>query len=127
MNIPNITELKLMIDSTSHRYNASQIKLSYPIVRRLCLKMKMGIRFKPIHVAEGMIIDGHHRYIAAILASQEVTVVPTLLTSATRSFLWNLVELDPEDWDSPGQIEAFNRLDGASNDIDPQLLQKLTQ
>jgi len=87
----------------------------------------MGIRFQPIRVAEDLIIDGHHRYIAAILAKQEVTVTPSSSTSATTCVLWTAVELDPLDWDSRSQIDIFNTLDAANSNVDPQWLQKLIE
>lgn len=47
---------------------ATHAKLCLPIINRLYKKMATGIKFSNIKVADGLIIDGHHRYLASLLA-----------------------------------------------------------
>jgi len=51
----------------------NQEALSLPIISRISKKMKYGIKFRPIHTSsQGIIVDGHHRYIASILVNYEI-------------------------------------------------------
>jgi hypothetical protein len=53
-------------------------KLCLPIINRIYRKMVIEIKFPSIKVYGDLIIDGHHRYLASLLAA--VTLEKTLQT-----------------------------------------------
>lgn len=96
----------------------TQKALSIPIVNRLYHKMMYRIKFDDIKIFDDLIIDGHHRYLSAMLAGVEIGNVPTHKTSATTAYDWGSVELDEDDWDTSTKIQRLNMIDAAFNNID---------
>lgn len=92
-------------------------RLSIPIINRLYVKMKKGIRFDDIKVFENCIIDGHHRYISALLAQIELGRVKSLKTSATIIYKWQEVDFVYEEWDTVEKINRMNKIDADFNNI----------
>jgi hypothetical protein len=78
--------------------------------------MQGGIKFPPIKVAEGLIIDGHHRYVASLLAQFSLEKMPSVTTSATITTDWESIEFVTEDWDTEAKIKMLNEKDAAFND-----------
>ena len=79
--------------------------------------MSIGIKFSGIKVADNLIIDGHHRYLASLLANYELERIPSNTTSATVVTDWSLVEFVDEDWDTEAKIKMLNELDAKYNNI----------
>lgn len=46
--------------------------------------MLLGIEFSPIKVADDLIVDGHHHYVASLLAKTNIDIIPSLKTAATQ-------------------------------------------
>ncbi|HWD87172.1 MAG TPA: hypothetical protein VG367_03530 [Mucilaginibacter sp.] len=105
---------------------ATQTKLCIPIIQRICVKMLAGIKFEEIKVCEDLLIDGHHRYISALLTGYEIGRVNSQKTSATIALAWQAVELFNDDWDTAEHIAILNQRDAAYNKIDLKLLTELT-
>jgi hypothetical protein len=84
------------------------------------------IRFEDIKVCDNMIIDGHHRYLSALIMDFDLGQVPGNTTSTTKITDWNLVEFDEEDWDTPARIMDLNRLDAMYNDLKIEFVNKIT-
>ncbi len=101
-------DLKLM---SSHR------ALSLPIIRRLYLKMLHGIKFDHIKVCEDLVIDGHHRYVAAVLSGVKIDSVPSQKTSATRRYEWKNVNFLNDEWDTAEKIALMNASDAEFNHL----------
>ena len=78
--------------------------------------MKAGIRFAAITVHEGMIVNGHHRYIASLLAKYEVEQVAGGKPNAI-SIDWKSMTFESEDWDQPKELEKINRQDADFNNV----------
>ena len=104
----------------------TQNKLCIPIIRRICAKMRAGIKFEEIKICEGMLIDGHHRYFSALLSGYEIGRVSSQKTSATEIFSWQAIEFSDVDWDTPEHIAVLNQRDADYNKIDLEILTKLT-
>ena len=104
----------------------TQSKLCIPIIRRICAKMEAGIKFDEIKVCENMLIDGHHRYISALLTGYEIGRVSSQKTSATVLFVWQDIKLSDDDWDTTEHIAILNERDAAYNNIDLKKLMDLT-
>ena len=79
--------------------------------------MAAGIKFSGIKVENGLICDGHHRYIASILANIPLEIIPGNVTSATTVVGWESVIFDDEDWDTTAKINMLNEQDAAYNNI----------
>ena len=79
--------------------------------------MSAGIQFAAIKVDNDLICDGHHRYIASLLANFKLDRSLGRTTSATTAVCWESVSFDDEDWDSPAKIDMLNKQDAAYNDI----------
>lgn len=95
----------------------TQNKVCIPIINRIYKKMCIGIVFSSISVADGLIIDGHHRYIASLLADFKLERIKSDTTSATSVTDWNSVEFVEEDWDTEAKIKMLNEIDAQYNQL----------
>lgn len=96
---------------------ATQNKLSIPILNRLVKKMNLGLGFRGIKVCDGLIIDGHHRYIASLLTGYNLEIFPSNKSSITGIIDWKLIELLDTDFDSLEKIQEHNKNDALRNEI----------
>lgn len=96
---------------------SSQTNLCLPIIYRIYQKMKIGIRFPGIKIDHHLIIDGHHRYVASLLAGADVERYSTLRSNFTHEYNWKDVKLDFNDWDTPSKILMLNELDAKFNNM----------
>lgn len=96
---------------------ATQEKLSFPVLNRIFKKMKGGIIFSDISVKDGIICNGHHRYIASILADYVIKSSPGVTTSATLVVPWKSVLLLEDDYDTKAGIEVLNQRDAKYNNL----------
>jgi hypothetical protein len=100
--------------------------ISVPIIQRMYSKMKAGIRFADIIVHKGVIVNGHHRYIASLLANFEVGQAEGGKPGGVV-IEWQSVVYEDEDWDQPWQIEEFNRQDAEFNDVTVESILEITR
>ncbi len=101
-------------------------KLCVPIINRLCQKMLKGIKFDDIKICDDLIIDGHHRYLSSLIVNYKINSVPSNKTLATKPFNWSDVEFDERDWDTASKISHLNEQDARYNDIDIEVVRKIT-
>jgi len=92
-------------------------KLCFPIINRIYQKMLVGIKFPSIKIDDNLIIDGHHRYLASLLANTDLETIPSNKTSATIVYDWNEVVFDVNDWDTDAKILMLNEQDANNNNI----------
>ncbi|HEY4195987.1 MAG TPA: hypothetical protein VGM63_10655 [Mucilaginibacter sp.] len=118
--------IKAFITSNNIAFVATQPRLSVPIILRICKKMSHSIRFAEIKVCDNLIIDGHHRYLSALLMDFELGQVSSDSTSATKEIAWDLVEFDEEDWDTPAKVAYLNELDAKYNDLELDFVKQIT-
>lgn len=100
-------------------------KLCLPIINRIYRKMLHGIKFSGINVAGDIIIDGHHRYIASLLANFQLERNPSITTSATFVTEWLSVDFVEEDWDTKAKIQWLNERDAAYNNVTVEGIEEL--
>jgi hypothetical protein len=100
-------------------------RLCFPVIKRLYNKMKIGIKFSGIKVDGDLIIDGHHRYLASLLAGVCLETLPSNRTSATKVTEWDVVEFVEEDWDTEAKILLLNKIDAEYNGITLEKLNEL--
>lgn len=122
-----ITEELIKSELTNHggEFKPSQVKLSIPIVRRLYKKMVYGIKFDSIKVCDDLIIDGHHRYVSAVLAKHKLGTIPSSKTSASIAYNWQEVLFLEEEWDTEHRIRRANEIDAQFNDLPIDVLENL--
>jgi hypothetical protein len=96
---------------------SAQKKLCVPIINRIYKKMKAGVRFSAIKVDNDIICDGHHRYLASLLADYALEYSPASRTSATIPIEWPYVIFVEEDWDTIAKIQMLNEYDAQYNNI----------
>jgi hypothetical protein len=113
------------IDKHSIEYRSSQKKLCLPIISRLYKKMKNGIQFTEIKIDDGLICDGHHRYIASLLANVNIATTHSFRTSTSQEIFWHSVTFDENDWDSTAKIDLLNQQDATYNDISLETLMEM--
>jgi hypothetical protein len=97
--------------------SSTHTKLCPPVINRIFKKMSAGIKFSGIKVEDNLICDGHHRYIASILANFPLERIPGSITSATTAVHWESVTFENEDWDTPAKINMLNEQDAEYNNI----------
>lgn len=106
---------------------STQTKLCIPIINRIYKKMIAGIKFSGIKVEDNLICDGHHRYIASLLASFQLERFLGTSTSATVAVNWESVSFEEEDWDTSAKINMLNEQDAAYNNIPVGKIAELLQ
>jgi hypothetical protein len=103
----------------------SHARLCFPIIVRIYKKMLAGIKFRPIKVDDGIIIDGHHRYLASVIAKVSLDIHHSHRTSATEVYQWSAVQFDHNDWDTESKIAMLNQYDAEFNEISIEKLNEL--
>lgn len=100
-------------------------KLCLPIINWIFKKMSADIKFPGIKVESNLICDGHHRYIASMLANFSLEKISGRVTSATAAIPWESVIFEEEDWDTPAKINMLNEQDADYNNITKELIVEL--
>jgi hypothetical protein len=119
--------IKEYFQNNSIELAPSQERICVPVVNRIYQKMVYGIKFDVIKVVDSLVVEGHHRYVSALLAGFEIGRVPGVRTSATNEYSWTAVELDANDWDTISKIEYLNQKDAQFNNVDIEVLRNLTK
>ena len=97
-----------LISTKQLKLHPSQPSLFAPIIDRFFRKIRANVSFPPIKVVDDLIIEGHHRYIASILANKEISTIPSLRPSATTVKSWKSIKIEEIDPSSPEEIQKFN-------------------
>ncbi|MFN6074672.1 MAG: hypothetical protein ACK476_13080 [Fluviicola sp.] len=113
----NKTTILEALKQSKLEFRATQNKLCLPIIRRIYNKMSNDIKFEDIKVCDGLIIDGHHRFISSILAQKQINHVSSSKTSATIEYDWIDIEFVEVEWDTQAKINLLNRQDADFNDV----------
>lgn len=96
---------------------STHTKLCVPIINRIYKKMCTSINFSGIKIENNLICDGHHRYIASLLANFNIERIPTSITSATTMVPWGSVLFEDDDWDTQAKINMLNEQDAIYNNV----------
>ena len=97
--------------------SSTHTRLSLPIINRIYKKMLANIKIPAIKVEGNFICDGHHRYVASLLAKYQLERISWVSTSATTVIDWKTVSFDEGDWDTPEEVNLRNRQDAEYNNI----------
>jgi hypothetical protein len=110
-------DIQKLIHQNQFELSSTQSKLCLPIINRIYKKMKAGMIFSGIKVDNELISDGHHRYIASLLANNPLERFTTNSTSATMVTPWQSVIFEDVDWDTQSKIDMLNLQDADYNGI----------
>ncbi|KAA3645098.1 MAG: hypothetical protein DWP98_11940 [Bacteroidetes bacterium] len=77
--------------------------------------MKAGFKFDAIKVCDNLLIDGHHRYIASIIADVSIESFPSTKNHSQITYNWSDVILKTNEYDSPTDIKYHNFNDAKRN------------
>lgn len=72
--------------------------VSWPKVKRFAKRLRRGDSPPAICVDDGLIVEGHHRYVAGAIVGKFPEERPGRLGTARESVPWAEVEFDLEDW-----------------------------
>lgn len=125
MNQLSIELLMNYLQREDFKLMSTHSKLCYPIIKRICKKMHIGIKFPSIKIHGDIIIDGHHRYLASVIAGVKLETIPTGISSASIVVPWSEVKLIMDDWDTVAKIKMLNELDATFNGINVDIITDL--
>lgn len=117
MTTINKTTIIEALKQSKQELRATQNKLCLPIIRRIYNKMANDIKFEDIKVCDGLIIDGHHRFISSVLTKKIINHISSSKTSATIEYDWNDIEFVEVEWDTEAKINYLNRQDADFNHV----------
>ena len=110
-----IEDVQEKLDTYHWDMMPSQNSICFPIIYRLYVKMRIGLKFPGIIIDKSLIIDGHHRYIASKLVNVPIDKYPGIRPSNHHLYSWKDVQLIGEDWDTPEKINFLNQQDAFYN------------
>jgi len=129
MAIKNVClqDIKYLIQHNELKLKSTQTKLSIPIINRIYKKMVAKIRMPPIKIQNDIICDGHHRYIASLLAKYEIEMILWSSSASTITIDWRTVSFDDKDWDTQEEIRIINQQDACNNKVELDVILNLLQ
>jgi len=120
-------EFQKFLKAHEFELRASHNKLCFPIVKRLCQKMSLGVEFEAIKVERESIVNGHHRYVASILVNSKLERVPWTAPKSMTHCTWNKIALDANDWESDLEIKAHNERDALRAGLNVEVFNSLLE
>lgn len=101
-------ELQNFLIQNELKYLPSQNEVSFPKIQRIHRRLQQGHSFSPIQVSEGVISDGHHRYICLSLLELDIEIKKAgKNTTYTTDYIWENMNLDTEDHDTSEERNAY--------------------
>lgn len=93
---------------TTFDYIPGQNEISFPVIQRIHRRLQKGLRFDPIKVTiDGIISDGHHRYICLSILGIEIETIKAAKNHNQATYQWNKICLEIKDYDSQDKIKEF--------------------
>jgi len=74
METISMDELKQFLKYGNFPLQPTQQRICLPIIQRIYRKMQIGVKFENINVDNLLLINGHHRYICALLLQKELSI-----------------------------------------------------
>jgi hypothetical protein len=105
----------------------SQDKISLPTAFRIYKKMKASLKFDAIKISDDIVIEGHHRYVASVLAEKSIERFLSTKNHTQTVFDWKDVILKTVDYDDQSVVRYHNFNDALRNGISLKQVEKLLQ
>lgn len=86
--------------------------ISFPIIQRIHRRLQQGKRFSSIKVYEGIITDGHHRYICLSILGLEVEHSKGGKNPSAEGYTWKGLDVVENDYDTEADIKRYKELYG---------------
>ena len=119
-------KLEHCLSIESFDFRPTQEKLSVPLIYRIYKKMNAGLsNFDAIKIADNLIIDGHHRYIASKMAGSQIQIFPSTKNHNQTIFEWKEIKLKMTEYDSETEIKYHNFNDAKKNGISIEFIEKI--
>lgn len=115
------------IRNNSIELKPCQPSLCIPIIDRIYRKMSHDIKFPDILVDGDVIADGHHRYLASLMAGYVIEQQPGTRSPANDVRVWKSVVFEENEWDTQAKIDHLNRQDADFNGIQLAVLVELVK
>jgi hypothetical protein len=80
---------------------ATQSKISGPKILKNLQRLANGDSPPPISVADNLVIEGHHRYVAGHIFGTLPEMQPGSKPTYVNRYRWSDLQVDPMDWDNP--------------------------
>lgn len=109
MNEITHKDVQIFLTESSLNLSPGQNKISFPIIQRIHRRLQMGNKFDPINVsADGIICDGHHRYICLSILGFDIETTPGGKNlTASEEFQWQNMNLETDDYDTTDEINRY--------------------
>lgn len=109
--VPTITKKEIVTflsENSNLKFRPNQGNVSFPIIERICRRLHAGNEFSPIQVANGVVIDGHHRYISLSFLKLNVETVQVDENHSQYGVLkWHEINIDSNDYDSIEERQEY--------------------
>lgn len=100
-------EVEKFLLETDFDHKPGQKKISFPVIQRIHRRLQQGNSFSAIKVRDGIIVDGHHRYISHKLLNLNPETVQGGTNSEDVEYVWTEISLVPVDYDSDEMKRDF--------------------
>jgi hypothetical protein len=100
-------EVEKFLLETEFDHKPGQGKISFPVIQRIHRRLQQGNSFGAIKICDGIIVDGHHRYISHKLLKLNPETVPGGANSEYIEYVWTKINLVSIDYDSDEMKQDF--------------------
>lgn len=105
-------EIDFFLAVTNLELKPGQGAISFPIIERIHRRLQLGKRFSSIKVHEGIITDGHHRYICMSILGLEIETSKGGKNPSAEGFEWKKLNVEVKDYDTEADIQRYEELYG---------------
>ena len=123
MALISFEQIRQFLESEDFELQPTQRKLCLPILQRIYHKMNVGVEFDSINIVDNLLINGHHRYICALLLKKTLQRATWSRPSQVLTYKWPEIQIDLNDWESVDIIERHNMKDAAISGLDIKILE----
>ena len=103
-------DIENFLAQTNFDLQPGQGAISFPIIQRIHRRLQEGKRFSSIKVHEGIITDGHHRYICMSILGLEVEQSNGGKNPSAVGFEWKGLNVEIHDYDTEADIKLYAEL-----------------
>lgn len=105
-------EIENFLAQATFDLKPGQGAISFPIIERIHRRLQLGKRFSSIKVHEGIITDGHHRYICMSILGLEIETSKGGKNPSAEGFEWKKLNVEINDYDTEADIQRYEELYG---------------
>jgi len=103
-------EVEFFLTQTEFELKPGQGAISFPIIERIHRRLQQGKRFSSIKVNDGIITDGHHRYICLKILDLDLEESKGGKNPSAEGFEWKELNIEDVDYDTEADIKRYEEL-----------------